>query len=102
MTIKKVPFKRYNIEPKDDGYAYITLRLNAEERRVLENDMRRLRQAKTGTSIKQLMKIGSIVLNTSEMGSVIELILSNLNRNARLGIIDVGTEIEGKKKLWDK
>ena len=84
MTIEKEPFVRYSLEEKEAET--INIRLNKEEWEQLEQDKKILNQAKDGTAIKQLMKIGSYVLHSQSTGVVIDIIFKNKDRNKRTGI----------------
>ena len=85
MVIKKEPFRPYNLEKKTDSF---TVRLNEEERKQLEEDKVIINQKKDSTAIKQLAKIGSIVLHDKKIGQIIGVIFKNSRNNKRSGIAD--------------
>ena len=57
-----------------------------------------LQQPKPSTAAKQLMEIGAKVILDSETGKFIEIVLDNIRKNERLGIISVKEEIKAKVK----
>ena len=67
----------------------ITLKLNSEERKQLEMNKAALQQEKDGTAIKQLMNIATKVLHESPEGVYFKLVLDNMRKNKRLGIVEV-------------
>jgi len=85
MTIEQKPFIRYNEEKKVDAF---TVRLNKQERAMLEQDKKILQQVKDSTALKQMAWIGSNVLHDNFTGAILELIFKNKRRNKRLGIPD--------------
>jgi len=77
---------------KDTRKVY-TVSLNLKEQAMLLEDMRSLSQIKDSTALKQLWKIGRFVLHSSETGEMLKIILDNLRKNERMGIIDVEPEL---------
>lgn len=67
----------------------ITIRLNVEELRDLEELAKLLRQEKLGTTVKQLMALGSHVLHDPKTTYLIDTLFINERNNKRLGIITV-------------
>ena len=86
MPLEKKPFVRYNLgDSKRDNF---TISLNKEERKELEEDKKVLQQTKDSTTVKQMWKIGRIVLHDDLTGKILKEILQNRNRNKRLGIAE--------------
>jgi len=85
MVIKNKPFVRYHEKRKADSFS---VRLNPDERTQLENDKLILEQSKDSTAIKQLARIGSIVLHDHLTGKILQVVLENKRKNKRLGIAD--------------
>lgn len=85
MPIIQKPFTRYNEEKKADTF---TIRLNKQEREQLENDKKKLQQAKDSTAFKQLADIGRIVLHEGKTARIISIVTHNKRRNRRVGIAD--------------
>ena len=55
-------------------------------REQLENDKLLLQQTKDATAIKQLAKIGSIVLHEKKTAKILDIIMNNKRKNKRLGV----------------
>lgn len=85
MPIEQKPFVKYKEGKKVDAF---TVRLNAQERAMLEQDKKILQQVKDSTALKQLAWIGSNVLHDNFTGAILELIFKNKRRNERIGIPD--------------
>lgn len=88
--IEKKSFVRYKLS---DDQNVFTIRLNDEEKELLFKDRVYLKQAKQSTALKQLWKIGRIVLQEPIIAEIISIISGNFSRNERLGIVDVEAEI---------
>jgi len=84
------PFEptRLEEEREKDRYENITVRLNKQERKELDEAKRILEQTKDSTALKQLAEIGKIVLHRESTGKVLETLFINKRRNKRLGIPD--------------
>ena len=79
-----------NQEERDNEKSkVITIRLNRDELEDLEILAKLLRQEKLGTTIKQLMKIGSIVLQEPKIRQIVDTMFINELNNKRQGIITV-------------
>ena len=85
MKIEQQPFRKYNLDKKVDSF---TVRLNETERRQLEEDKQLIQQKKDSTAIKQIWKIGSIVLHDKKMSQILETLFKNKRNNERTGIAD--------------
>lgn len=99
MTLMKdAPFQaqRYEEDRAAEDSRVFTIRLNRQEREQVKEAMLLLRQAKKGTTIKQLMKIGlSNVLHDEKTRALLGIVKGNERRNERLGLPD--SEIENAK-----
>ncbi len=84
MTIKQEPFKKYHEEKQADSF---TVRLNPEERKILNECKYILQQEKDSTAIKQLAEIVSKVLQEQKVKQILELVMNNYRKNKRLGIV---------------
>ena len=78
---------------KEEKQDVISLKLNPEERLLLEKDKATLQQEKDGTAIKQMLEIARKVIHDTPEGLFFKTFLENLRRNKRLGIV----EVEAKK-----
>lgn len=88
MTIQKNPFVSYDLEKNAKGRIF-TIRLNPEERKLLDQDKRILQQEKDSTALKQLAEIGHFVLHYTSAGKILRLFQDNKRRNKRIGILEV-------------
>jgi len=91
MGLTQVPFVRYKLEEEkaEEKRKIFTISLNLEEYKQLQEDMKELKQPKDSTCIKQLWKIGRIVLHDNQTGLILKTILGNSIRNERIGISEV-------------
>jgi len=85
MTIEKKPFVRYDEKTKND---VISLKINKEEREIINNAKKILEQTKDGTTIKTLALIGYKSITTPKIEYLINQIFRNKRNNERLGIND--------------
>lgn len=85
MGLKQQPFRKYNLEKKTDTF---TVRLSPIERAQLEKDKQVVNQKKDSTAIKDLWKIGSIVIHDQKMVQILGTIFKNKRNNKRIGIVD--------------
>ena len=91
MAIEKelfVPYRDQEERNKDKTRVF-SIRLNDEELRWLEDGALILEQERLTTAIKQLAKIGSIVLHDSRTNEIVSTIFGNKRRNERIGILEV-------------
>lgn len=95
MVLAKHPFQPYKLEEErgQEKRKVYTISLNQEEQAMLIDDMKTLQQAKEGTTIKILWKIGREVLHDKKTGKIIHAIFGNLRKNERLGITDIEPEL---------
>lgn len=85
MTIEKTPFVKYN---ESESLDVFTIRLNEEERKLLDSLKLILQQEKDGTAFKQLaLEIGAKVLQEEKVRGILEVVLNNYRKNKRLGIV---------------
>ena len=87
MPITKQQFRRYRTDEekaKDKGMT-ISVYFNEEETAQLLSDMRLLQQTKDSTALKQLWKIGRNLLNQSQTGEVLKVVMANFTRNKKTG-----------------
>jgi len=96
MGIEKERFVPYKDQEERDQEKskVVPLRLNREELKDLEELAKLLRQEKLGTTIKQLMKIGSHVLHTPQTAYLIDTLFINEKNNKRSGIINVNPKFK--------
>lgn len=84
MVLEKEPFRKYNLEEtKADVF---TIRLNLEEREVLNRCKRLIEQPKDSTALKTLAWIGAKVIHDPKMMYVIQTLFKNKRNNERSGI----------------
>lgn len=90
MTIIQKPFVKYKLDEEKDNEKRetFTVSLNKAERQELEDDKKMIQQSKDSTAIKQMWRIGRIVLHDDMTGKILKEILQNRNRNKRLGIVE--------------
>jgi hypothetical protein len=96
MVIEKEKFLPYKDQEERDQEQskVITIRLNLEELRDLEELARLLRQEKLGTTVKQLMKLGSHVLHSPQTAWLVDTLFINEKNNKRMGIINVNPKFK--------
>ena len=84
MVLEKEPFRNYNLEGREKDV--FSVRLNKEERALLELDKKLLRQPKDSTAAKTLMQIGHLVIHEEKIRQIVNTIIENKRRNYRSGI----------------
>ena len=82
------PFRKMNLEEDSQEPDTFTIRLNSDERIQLEADKKLIEQTKDSTALKQLARVGSIVLHSKKEAAILDVVLGNKRRNKRLGIAD--------------
>lgn len=81
--------KRTQEEMDKDKSEIINIRLNSEERDMLDQAKITLQQEKDSTALKQLAMIGyQFVLQDKKTLVILDYIINNKRRNQRLGIIE--------------
>ena len=90
MTLEKQPFRLYREEEEraKDKRKVITISLNLGELKELKEDMRLIRQDQLGKAVKQLMKIGQIVLHEQKTTKIIDTLFINKRNAERRGIVE--------------
>lgn len=84
--IKNAPFERQHFEKKSDTF---NVRLNEEERRQFNEAKKVINQVKDATAMKQLAFIGiANVLFDKKTNQILDIIINNKRKNARLGVAD--------------
>ena len=83
--IEKKNFTRYHEEKKADSF---TVRLNPEERALLNISKNIIEQPKDSTALKQLAWIGAKVIQEEKVSFLLSTLFKNKRNNSRLGIID--------------
>lgn len=85
--IEKERFVNYTLEEdKDKGSKPIPVRLNEEERAILDKCKNILEQPKDSTALKSLAWIGAKVLHEEKIGYILETIFANKRKNKRTGL----------------
>lgn len=85
MAIDQAPFRRYHDEKKADSF---TVKLNSEERQILEQLKHAIQQEKDSTAIKQLaLGVAAKVILDSQTKVILGIVLNNYRKNKRLGIV---------------
>ena len=85
MPIENQPFVRTKLDEEQRSDTF-TIKLNAEERKWLEEMKQIIEQEKDSTAIKQLAYIGAKVLLEPKTTYILETIFDNKRKNKRLGI----------------
>lgn len=90
MAIEKKPFRDYTIseDKKKTKHKIVTIWLNEDEQEQLKQAMILLQQPKEGTALKQMAKIGYILLGEPKTNKIMEIVFKNKLNNTRLGIVD--------------
>ena len=83
MPLETVPFVRYHEEKAVDSF---TVRLNEEERALLNICKKIIEQPKDSTALKTLAWIGAKVVHEPKTAYIIETLFKNKRKNDRLGI----------------
>lgn len=90
MSIEKQPFTSYTLEEdknKDDKT--FTTRLTPNDKIWFLPAKKFIKQEKNSTAMKQLAKIGAVVvLHDKKMAAILDIVLGNKRRNDRIGIVD--------------
>ena len=88
MPLEKKAFRRYSLEEKEFKDIF-TVRMNKEEREMLDLAKKLLQQNKDSTAFKQLAKIGyEFVLQDKKISILIKSILENKRKNKDRSIVD--------------
>lgn len=76
-------------EEREESGEILTVRLNADDKAMLNAARPILRQPKDSTALKQLAAIGFKCMTSPENMAIINTIHENKRRNKRTGIIEV-------------
>jgi C4-type Zn-finger protein len=82
-----VPY-RLDEDKEKDKRKIITISLNLEELKELREDMTLIRQDQLGKAVKQLMKVGQIVLHEEKISKIVSTLFINDKNAKRRGIIE--------------
>lgn len=87
MVLENAPFVRSTLgdRPKEDTF---TVKLNVEERKLLDAMKKVLEQPKDSTCLKQLAFIGAKVLGEPKTDEILRVVFKNKRNNKRAGIVD--------------
>ena len=85
MSLEQEPFRKYNVEKSADTF---TVRLNEDERKILNEMKALLRQPKDSTALKNLAMIGAKALHRSEMSFILDMVFENKRIAIWLGITE--------------
>lgn len=89
-NIIKKPFTSYTLDEEDDKSTDIfTVRLNKDDRELLNNAKLLMKQQKDSTALKQLARLGALVLHDQKTTLILNTILNNDRRNKRIGISEI-------------
>jgi len=88
MGLTQEPFRKYNVEEKQVKDIF-TVRLNEEERKILNICKKLIHQPKDSTCLKTLAWIGSKVIHEDKMTYLIDVVSKNKRNNERSGIVEI-------------
>lgn len=81
-------FQKMYLDEENKRQDNFTVRLNEEERIILDKAKMVLTQKKDSTAFKQLAMIGAKVLHEEKISEILDICLNNKRKNKRLGIVD--------------
>ena len=84
--MEKKPFVRYSLE--ETANKPISVKINSDERELLDKCKYALEQSKDSTALKTLAWIGAKVLLTEKQSYILATIFKNKRNNKRRGIVD--------------
>lgn len=94
MNIEKKAFVNYTLdEDKEKNSKPIPVRLNDEERALLDKCKNLLEQPKDSTALKSLAWIGAKVLHEEKTLYILTTIFENKRKNKRTGLTEFDTII---------
>jgi len=85
MTIEKEPFRKYNLDDEKEKPDTFTIRLNMEERGLLNQCKGLIEQSKDSTALKTLAWIGAKVIHEEKTKYIIDTLFKNKRNNERTG-----------------
>ncbi len=87
MAIEKEPFRSYTLDEEDKEKPDVfSVKLNKEERALLETCKKKIEQPKDSTAIKSLAKIGAKVILDDPTSYIIDTLFKNKKNNLRVGL----------------
>jgi hypothetical protein len=86
--IEKQPFVKYNVEDDKKKVDVFSVKLNPEQRSLLEECKYLIEQPKDSTALKTLAWIGAKVILADPTAYIIKSLFKNKKNNERLGIPD--------------
>lgn len=87
MVIEKVPFQRYKLDEekaKEKGKT-ISVWLNEEEYKRVQELKRVIQQPKDSTALKILAEVGANLIEHDLTGKILQIVLNNITKNKRTG-----------------
>ena len=94
MSLKQEPFIRYHEKKKVDT---ISVKLNAQERAMIQDSKQILEQAKDSTVLKQLARIGYESITRDSTGRILRILFKNKRKNKRTGVPESEFQIDKSK-----
>jgi len=88
MALEKKKFTKYDLDNKKPKSETISLKLNPEERELLNKCKIILEQPKDGTALKTLAWFGAKVIQEEKTQYLLATLFKNKKNNERLGIVD--------------
>lgn len=82
------PFVKYNLDEENKKIDSFTVRLNKEERELLNKSKTIIEQSKDSTALKQLAWIGAKVIHGEKIAYLLGVVFRNKRNNKRLNIVD--------------
>lgn len=88
--LENAPFVKMHLEEDKDYKPQdtFTVKLNKEERKVLDECKEIMEQEKDSTAIKQLAWIAAKVLHEEKISYILGTVFENKRKNKRLGIVE--------------
>ena len=90
MAIEKEKFRSYTLDEdkQKEKLRVISLKLNADDLKLISAAKEIIEQPKDGTCIKTLMRLGYISITKPENKLLLETLFKNKQRNKRIGIVE--------------
>lgn len=86
MVLEKKAFVPYKLEEEKKKPDTITVKFNADERKLLEQMKLIIEQPKDSTALKQLAVFGAKVILSDSTSYLLDTCFKNRSKNSRLGI----------------
>jgi hypothetical protein len=84
----RAPFQKQHLDEEGKSKDVVSVNLDAQERKMLEEAKRILEQEKDSTALKQLAYIGFKSMTREENAYLLAVVFANKRRNKRLGITE--------------